>query len=103
MEQPLVFIQNDQERKVYKLKRSIYGLKQSSRQLYLRFHRAITPYDFNMINEDHCVYMKWYHFVIFSFYMDNILLAENSFTFVKVGCPLICNERRERSIIHSSS
>ncbi|KAL0307740.1 UNVERIFIED_CONTAM: hypothetical protein Sangu_2492100, partial [Sesamum angustifolium] len=32
-----------------------YGLKQSSRQWYYRFHRAITSIGFTMIEEDHCV------------------------------------------------
>ena len=44
-----------QERKVCRLKRSIYGLKQSSRQWYLRFHDSITSYWFKMIEDDHCV------------------------------------------------
>ena len=41
MDQPIGFVTKGQEHKVCKLKRSIYGLKQSSRQLYLRFHRAV--------------------------------------------------------------
>ena len=80
MEQPLGFIKKGMENKVCKLKRSIYGLKQSSRQWYLRFHRVITSYDFQMIEEDHCVYIKHFegNFVILSLYVDDILLAGNS-------------------------
>ena len=44
--------------KVCRLKRSIYGLKQSSKQWYLRFHDSITFFGFEMIEEDHCVYLK---------------------------------------------
>jgi hypothetical protein len=46
------------ERKVCRLKRSIYGLKQSSMQWYLRFHDSITSFGFKMIKEDHCMYLK---------------------------------------------
>ena len=42
-------------------------------------------YDFDMINEDHCVYMKRSEtdFVVLSLYVDDILLDRNSLTFVK--------------------
>ena len=58
MDQPIGFVTKGQEHGVYKLKRSIYGLKQSSRQWYLRFHRAVLTNGFTMIEEDHCVYIK---------------------------------------------
>ena len=79
MEQPVGFVAKGQEHKVCKLLRSIYGLKQSSRQWYLKFHQAIISYDFTMIDEDHCVYVKVSKnkFVILSLYVDDILLAGN--------------------------
>ena len=77
MEQPVGFIVKGQKRKVCKLQRSIYGLKQSSRQWYLRFHKVILTYDFKMIGEDHYVYVKRTNgkFSILSLYVDDILIA----------------------------
>ena len=79
MDQPVGFEAKGHERKVCKLKRSIYGLKQSSRQWYFRFHRAIVSNGFTMIEEDHCVYVKRSKksFLILSLYVDDILLAGN--------------------------
>ncbi|KAL0457636.1 UNVERIFIED_CONTAM: Retrovirus-related Pol polyprotein from transposon TNT 1-94 [Sesamum latifolium] len=80
MDQPEGFQEMGQKRKVCRLKRSIYGLKQSSRQWYYRFHRAITSIGFTMVEEDHCVYVKRSekNFMILSLYVDDILLAGNN-------------------------
>ena len=79
MEQLVGFVAKGQEHKVCKLLRSIYGLKQSSRQWYLKFHQAIISYDFTMIDKDYCVYVKIFKnkFKILSLYVDDILLVEN--------------------------
>ena len=68
------------EDKVYKLKRSIYGIKQSSKQWYLKFHQAILEIGFEISPLDHCVYIwKCYdELTILSLYVDDILLAGNS-------------------------
>ena len=62
-----------------KLQRSICGVKISSRQWYLRFHKVIMSYNFKMIDEDHYVYVKRCDdkFVILSFYVDDILIVGN--------------------------
>ncbi|KAL0333149.1 UNVERIFIED_CONTAM: Retrovirus-related Pol polyprotein from transposon TNT 1-94 [Sesamum calycinum] len=80
MDQPEGFQEMGLKRKVCRLKRSIYGLKQSSRQWYYRFHRAITSIGFTMIEEDHCVYVKRSvkNFLILSLYVDDILLTGNN-------------------------
>jgi len=44
MDQPLGFVSKGQEDKVCRLKRSIYGVKQSSRAWYFRFHEAIISF-----------------------------------------------------------
>ena len=79
MDQPLGFELKRQERKVCKLKRSIYGLKQASGQWNLKFHQAMLNYCFTMMEKDHCVYMKRSnnHFIILSLYVNDILIAGN--------------------------
>jgi Reverse transcriptase (RNA-dependent DNA polymerase) len=85
MEQPASFVVEGQEHKVCKLLRSIYGLKQSFRQWYIWFHQAIISFDFKMIDEYHCVYVKRSKnkFVILSLYVDDILLASNNKEYVQ--------------------
>ena len=80
MDQPLCFESKGQERKVCKLKRSIYSLKQASRQWNIKFHHVVLKDGFKMIEEDHCVYLKCSNsgFVILSLYVDDILLVKNS-------------------------
>ena len=58
--------------------RSIFGLKQSSRQWYFRFHEAITSVGMDMIEEDHCIYIKRSEdgILILSLYMDDIFIDE---------------------------
>ena len=56
MGQPEGFVSKGHEHKVWRFKLSIYGMKQSSKQWYLRFHRAILLFGFPMVEkEDHCV------------------------------------------------
>ena len=79
MDQPLSFELKGQECKFYKLKRSIYGLKEASRQWNLKFHQAMLKDGFTMMEEDHCVYIKRSnnHFIIISLYVYEILRVEN--------------------------
>ena len=44
------------EHLVCKLKKSIYGLKQASRQWYLKFHEVITSFGFEENIMDQCIY-----------------------------------------------
>ena len=68
-----------QEGKVCRLKKSLYGLKQYSRQWYLKFHQAILDIGYEMSPLDHCVYV-WRDkekLALLSLYVDDILLASN--------------------------
>jgi len=79
MDQPLGFETKGQERKVCKLKRFIYGLKQASKQWNVKFHQAVLKDGFTMMEEDHCVYLKHSNgsFIILSLYVDDILIVGN--------------------------
>ena len=79
MKKPEGFSSIDGEHLVDKLKKSIYGLKQASRQWYLKFHDVISSFGFVENVMDQCIYQKVsgskIYFLIL--YMDDILLAAN--------------------------
>jgi hypothetical protein len=68
---------NGIEEKVNKLKRPLYGLKQSLRKWYLKFHEAIMDIGFEVSPLDHCVYIYNDNdkLTILSLYVDDILLT----------------------------
>jgi len=80
MDQAIGYVSKGQEDKVCRLKRSIYGLKQSSRSCYFRFYEAITSFSFAMVSEDHCVYVKrtTREIIFLTLYVDDILLVGNN-------------------------
>ena len=79
MAQPKGFIVEGKEHKECHLKKSIYGLKQSSRQWYLKFHETIRKFGFHENVEDNCVYAKFKSgkFIFLILYVDDILLASS--------------------------
>ena len=62
-----------------RLKKSIYGLKQASRQWYLKFDSTIRKFGFKENVEDNCVYAKFKNgkFIFLVLYVDDILLASS--------------------------
>ncbi|WJZ97236.1 hypothetical protein VitviT2T_015857 [Vitis vinifera] len=73
------FVVKDQEQKVYKLQRSIYGLKQASRSWNIRFNEAIKSYGFEQNLGEPCVYKQigGDKVVFLVLYVDDILLIGN--------------------------
>jgi hypothetical protein len=59
------------------LTKSIYGLKQASRQWYLKFDETIRKSGFKKNEEDNCIYAKLKNekFIFLILYVDDILLA----------------------------
>ncbi|CAN6457819.1 unnamed protein product [Victoria cruziana] len=78
MTQPKGFISQDSN-KVCRLKKSLYGLKQSPRQWYFAFHKAIIKLGYSPNQLDQCVYMwnSGSNFCLLSLYVDDILLTRN--------------------------
>ncbi|CAL8162703.1 unnamed protein product [Prunus armeniaca] len=58
MQQPLGFVERGMESMVCILNKSIYGLKQASRQWYLKFDKVITTFGFAENKFDECIYLK---------------------------------------------
>ena len=58
IDQPIGFVLKGEADKVCHLKRSMYGLKQSCRFSYFRFHEVITLIGLSIVLEDHYVYVK---------------------------------------------
>jgi hypothetical protein len=61
------------------LRKSIYGLKQTSRQWYLKFDGTIRSFFFKENEEDNCIYVKFRsgNFIFLIMYVDDILLASS--------------------------
>jgi hypothetical protein len=84
MEQPDGFQVNGNEHMVCKLKRSISGLKQASRQWYLKFDEIVTSCGFKENVVDQCIYLRisGSKYIFLVLYMDDILLATNDNEFL---------------------
>ncbi|KAK8690580.1 hypothetical protein V6N13_074112 [Hibiscus sabdariffa] len=79
MTQPEGFVTPENARKVCKLQRSIYGLKQASRSWNFRFNEAIQEFGFIRNEDEPCVYKKFSGSIV-SFlilYVDDILIIGN--------------------------
>ena len=77
MAQPKGFVVEGKERMGCRLRKSIYGLKQSSRQWYLKFDETIRKFEFKENDEDNCIYAKFKSgkFIFLILYVDDILLV----------------------------
>ena len=79
MSQPISFEEFGKEHIVCKFYKSIYGLKQASRQWYLKCDEVVTSNGFkeNIVNQ--CIYMKvsGSKYIFFVLYVEDILLATN--------------------------
>jgi hypothetical protein len=79
MAQPEGFAIEGKEYMGYRLKKSIYGLKLTSRQCYLKFNEVVKKFSFSENQVGNCIYIKinGIMFIILVRYVDDILLASN--------------------------
>ncbi|CAA0832574.1 cysteine-rich RLK (RECEPTOR-like protein kinase) 8, partial [Striga hermonthica] len=79
MQQPEGYVKKGQEHQVWKLKKSLYGLKQASRSWNIRFDEVIKSYGFDQCQDESCVYKKSNgNVVVFLvLYVDDIILIGN--------------------------
>ena len=79
MIQPEGFEVDDSSDFVCRLKKSIYGLKQASRQWYFKFHSVVTSFGFVENKVDQCIYCKvsGREYIFLILYVDDILLASS--------------------------
>ncbi|KAE8653948.1 hypothetical protein F3Y22_tig00117056pilonHSYRG00559 [Hibiscus syriacus] len=78
MRQPEGFTQPGNEHLVCRLKKSLYGLKQSSRQWYKRFDSYMIKIGYNRCEYDCCVYVKSLDdgsFIFLLLYVDDMLIV----------------------------
>jgi hypothetical protein len=85
MKQPEGFVVNGKKALVCKLKKSLYGLKQSPRMWYQKFETYILGLGFVRRRDDHCVYSKQVgnHFIYVVLYVDDMLLVGNNMDVIR--------------------
>lgn len=73
------FVEKGKENLVCKLKKSLYGLKQSPRIWYRKFNTYVLSLGFERSKFDHCVYYKYEngHIFIIVLYVDDTLFIGN--------------------------
>jgi hypothetical protein len=85
VKQPKGFVVKGKKEQVCKLKRSLYGLKQSPRMWYQNFDINILSLGFVRSKVDHDIYSKEEggNFIYVALYVDDMLLIENNMDAIK--------------------
>ena len=94
MEQPEGFIIPGQEKKFYRLVKSLYGLKQALMQWHEKFDSVMMTNGFKINECDKCVYVKntEHGFVILCLYVDDILIMGSNNEVIKTTKEMFNNK-----------
>ena len=86
MEQPEGFVIGDKSKKVLRLKKSLYGLKQSGRMWNHLLHSFLTEQGFERSKAENCVYVKCFKNtkIIIIVWVDDLIIAGSSLKAVEV-------------------
>ena len=100
MEQPEGFVIPEKEKLVCKLKKSLYGLKQSPRQWYKRFDTFMLSQGFKRSNYDSCVYLKTVKgsTICLLLYVDDMLIAAQSMSDINEVNKQLSNESEMKDL-----
>ena len=101
MSQPEFFVEDENERKVCKLKKAIYGLKQSSKCWHDSFSKFLKSSGFKQCDSDSCIFIansgndiK----CILALYVDDILISCSSDSFLKKLKSKLMNEYKMKDL-----
>ncbi|KAK2997052.1 hypothetical protein RJ639_024968 [Escallonia herrerae] len=85
IEQPEGFVAPNHKRKVCKLVKSLYGLKQTPKQWHENFNKVMIENGFRIKECDKCVYVKGTEkgYVIVCLYVDDMLIIRSNNEFIK--------------------
>lgn len=71
---------------VYKLKKSLYDLKQTARPWYKKFDSFMVNHNYRRTTTDHCVYVQKFldgNFIILLLYVDDILIVSQDANMIR--------------------
>ncbi len=80
MSQPEGFIVKGKEQLVCRLKKSLYGLKQSGRTWHSKIDNTLKAFGFSALANDHCLYLHRDDTatILVALYVDDLLIASNN-------------------------
>ena len=86
MEQPESYVLTGNEKKVCKLIKSLYGLKQARKQWHEKFDSVVLSNGFSHNSADKCIYSKFTkdYGVIICFYVDDMLIIGTNLEGIRI-------------------